>query len=160
MAPKEVETVIETLEPSSTTSIDQSTMETTVDSSSVPSSSSASLNRSGSTGKKLLNAKAPEFVPRTNSSNGRTTDLLQQKPSRIVIQQIQTPIHLFPSPNSTFHHQYQNYGFGGGGGGGGTGSGSVGDHDVIGHTQVQDPDPVPRTSNGLSEEISLKIVKQ
>ncbi|KAI3943962.1 hypothetical protein MKW92_023438 [Papaver armeniacum] len=32
--------------------------------------------------------------------------------------------------------------------------------DVGGHTQVQDPNPVPRSSNGLSEEISLKILKQ
>ncbi|RZC86817.1 hypothetical protein C5167_030163 [Papaver somniferum] len=172
MAPKEVESVTETLEPSSSTSIDQSRTESVDSSSSVQSSSStatASLNRNGSTGKKLLNAKAPEFVPRTNSSNGRSTDLLTQQPSRIVIQQIQTPIHLFPSPN--FHHQFQNHGFGGGGGGGGgnsTGTGTGGGvgggdhHDVVGNTQVQvqDPDPVPRTTNGLSEEISLKIVKQ
>ncbi|KAI3875386.1 hypothetical protein MKW98_000063 [Papaver atlanticum] len=171
MAPKEVESVTETLEPSSSTSVDQSRTETVDSSSSVQSFSStatASLNRNGSTGKKLLNAKAPEFVPRTNSSNGRSTDLLTQQPSRIVIQQIPTPIHLFPSPNSTFHHQFQNYGFGGGTGGGGGGNSSGtgvgvggGDHhDVVGNTQVQDPDPVPRTSNGLSEEISLKIVKQ
>ncbi|KAI3956782.1 hypothetical protein MKW92_005600 [Papaver armeniacum] len=32
--------------------------------------------------------------------------------------------------------------------------------DVGGRTQVQDPNPVPRPSNGLSGEISLKILKK
>ncbi|OUZ99292.1 RNA recognition motif domain [Macleaya cordata] len=122
------ESLVETLEPSSGNQpIDQISDRSPAES--IPSDVSSSRNGSS----RRLNARAPEFVPRTSNR----TDL---QPPRLVIQQIPAPIHIFPSPNSQFHAPYQNYG-------------GFGEHDMV-HAQVPvDPDPVPVTRNGLSEEV-------
>ncbi|KAF5942238.1 hypothetical protein HYC85_019880 [Camellia sinensis] len=80
----------------------------TTTSSDSPSPSDPSLSRNSSFSR--LNAKAPEFVPRSNSSSSssssspRTTDVTQSQP-RIAPPPPPPPglVHVYPGPNPAFH---------------------------------------------------------
>ncbi|KAJ4980881.1 hypothetical protein NE237_031718 [Protea cynaroides] len=101
-----------------------------------------------------LNAEAPEFVPRTTNR----VDLQQQPPPRLVVPHGPGPMHVFASPNSPFHVQmhnhvplqnhvqYQYYG-------------GFGEQESL-PSHSPRPDPVPVTRNGLSEEVTQKILNQ
>ncbi|XP_043718845.1 la-related protein 6B-like [Telopea speciosissima] len=115
-------------------------------------SSDPSLSHKVSLGR--LNAEAPEFVPRTTNR----VDLQQQQPL-MVIPHGPVAMNVFPSENSPFHVQmhkhvalhnhvqYQYY------------SGS-GEQESLQSHAPPDPDHLPVTRNGLSEEVSHKILNQ
>ncbi|KAJ4968647.1 hypothetical protein NE237_015348 [Protea cynaroides] len=116
-------------------------------------SSDPSLSRNVSLSR--LNAEAPEFVPRTTNR----VDLQQQPPPRLVVPHGPGPMHVFASPNSPFHVQMQNhvplhnhvqYQYYGG----------FGEQESLPSHSPPDPDPVPVTRNGLSEEATQKILNQ
>ncbi|XP_058184237.1 la-related protein 6B [Rhododendron vialii] len=137
-----------------------------------PSSSTASslsdpsLSRNSSFSR--LNAKAPEFVPRSSSSSSLSSlSMPQQQPSTHGL------IHVYPGPTPAFHVPIH-----------GAGGGHVPHHHPH-HVPVQyhhnhnrpvqvsvavqaqqpvavvvEPDHVPPLRNGLSEEATLKILNQ